>query len=89
MVNIFDEPVKNQIVDNPVLQNYMHVIQPNYKIHIGIKDDKVVSFHFGELIDYDNTLSNQEVSEKVEKYLRDALEQHIKNTKLIIFNERK
>jgi hypothetical protein len=59
-------------------RNYMQVIQPDYKIEIGIKDGKAISLHWGQLVDNEKQLTNKEILRRVEKYLREGLKLHLK-----------
>jgi hypothetical protein len=59
-------------------QNYMQIIEPDYKIEIGIKDGKAISLHWGQLVDNEKPLTNKEILQRVEKYLREGLQLHLK-----------
>ena len=59
-------------------QNYMQLIEPDYKIEIGIKDGKAISLHWGQLVDNEKLLTNKEILQRVEKYLREGLQLHLK-----------
>ena len=54
--------------------NYMHIIEPEFYIHVGIKDDKVISIGWVDLIKNYPDFSNIEMKAKVIKYLRQAVD---------------
>ncbi len=63
-------------------QNYMRIIEPDYKIEIGIKDGKAISLHWGQLVDNEKPLTNKEILQRVEKYLREGLQLHLKQSNI-------
>ena len=56
--------------------NFMSVVNPDYKIEIGIKDKKVVSLNWSEMIKAEMPKNNEEVFKLVETFLKKALLYH-------------
>jgi hypothetical protein len=52
--------------------NMLQIIQPDYTLHVGVKDGKIVSTYWGELMLHHPTLSEKEVKREVSRLFREA-----------------
>ena len=50
----------------------IQVIQPEYRIHIGVKDGEIVSTDWSELLTHHPTLSENELKREVARIFREA-----------------
>ena len=73
VMNILSEEIKTQRLESAISSNYMQVIQPDYFIHIGIREGEVISSDWGEMMTAESNLSNLERQKKIIKYLEQLI----------------